>query len=188
MSQHAGTSCLRQGTTWLNCACLPIQRARLIARGLPPSVAVTIQNGRAVVRAYLLTNGLSLCWNLQELLDKGPSILPWWWFVWHLFLPVIWNLEEAPGAHRLVLHFLKGVCRLRPVVRSNIPSRLSVVPHSSPLRLLIWNLFYTRLYCCRWATSMLYLPVPSSPWMTLKLRHDQLQHAFPSLSVVYLLC
>lgn len=59
---------------------------------------------------------------LQELLDKGLSF-----FTIEVSLAAICachvGLEGVmPGAHPLVMRFLKGVRRLRPVVRFSVPS------------------------------------------------------------------
>ena len=122
--------------------CLPVERSNLIAKGLPPSVVETIQSARASstrgLYAYKWRAFEQWCEDqnvlpfqcsivdvltfLQGLLDKGLSFSTIKVYLAAISACHIGFDGVTPGAHPLAVRFLKGVRRLRPVVKSSIPS------------------------------------------------------------------
>lgn len=123
-------------------ACLPVERSNLIAMGLPPSVVATIQSARASstrglyaykwqafeqwcqarnVLPFQCSMGDVLTF-LQELLDKGLSFSTIKVYLAAISACHIGFDGVTPGAHPLARRFLRGVRRLRPVVRPCVPS------------------------------------------------------------------
>ena len=122
--------------------CLPVERSNLIAKGLPPSVVETIQSARASstrgLYAYNWRAFEQWCEDqnvlpfqcsivdvltfLQGLLDKGLSFSTIKVYLAAISACHIGFDGVKPGAHPLAVRFLKGVRRLRPVVKSSIPS------------------------------------------------------------------
>lgn len=123
-------------------ACLPVERSNLLAKGLPPNVVATIQSARASstrgLYAYKWRAFEQWCQNrdvlpfqcsvvdvltfLQELLDKGLSFSTIKVYLAAISACHVGFDSMTPGAHPLVMRFLKGVRRLRPTVRSSVPS------------------------------------------------------------------
>ncbi|XP_063350743.2 uncharacterized protein LOC134642723 [Pelmatolapia mariae] len=123
-------------------SCLPAERLNSIAMGLPPSVIATIQSARASS-----TRSLYACkWRafeqwcqdrhtlpfqcsivdvltfLQELLDKGLSFSTIKVYLAAISACHIGFDGVTLGAHHLAIRFLKGVRRLRPVLKSSVPA------------------------------------------------------------------
>ncbi|XP_025763152.1 uncharacterized protein LOC112846942 [Oreochromis niloticus] len=123
-------------------SCLPAERLNLIAKGLPPSVIATIQSARASstrgLYAYKWRAFEQWCQDrhtlpfqcsivdvltfLQELLDKGLSFSTIKVYLAAISACHIGFDGVTPGAHPLAIRFLKGVRRLRPVLKSSVPA------------------------------------------------------------------
>ncbi|XP_047229391.1 uncharacterized protein LOC124872980, partial [Girardinichthys multiradiatus] len=123
-------------------ACLPAEKSSLLAKGLPPDVVATIQNARASstrgLYAYKWRAFVQWCEDkhivpfqcsmvevltfLQDLLDKGLSFSTIKVYLAAISACHIGFKGVTPGAHPLAVRFLKGVRRLRPVIKPSFPS------------------------------------------------------------------
>lgn len=122
--------------------CLPVERSNLIAQGLPPNVVATIQSARASstrgLYAYKWRAFEQWCQDrhvlpfqcsivdvltfLQELLDRGLSFSTIKVYLAAISACHVGFDGVTPGAHPLTMRFLKGVRRLRPVLKPSVPS------------------------------------------------------------------